>query len=443
MCIVCATDLSEHALPGEIAAAALSARFRSSVFWLAHVVSESVAEIDEGAARALKTIAEKRMEKKAALLQRRTESPVRWAVVGDRSAEMRSISEALMDFAEKQQASLLVVASQGHGASPLRRVGGTSERLAQLARVPVLVVRDAGPFEAWSEGRRPLRILLAIDRTTSSEPAVQWVKSLRLAGPCDVTVSHVYYPDRTARLYGLHGFSFTQADPTIERLIARDLEQQIGTLPGSGKLTYKPKLGAGRLGDHVLEVAESDAADLVVVGTHHKHWLARFSSVSSVVLHFGHASVTCVPTPPRAFAPSAELPKLERILVATDFSAPSNQAVAYGYAMAAERHGEVHLLHVVQSLDEGRETAEDGAIIAELRRLVPKLGDGPVTRTEVVHDEDVVRAICTTAERIGADAICLGSHGRSGIKRAVLGSVAEGVMRGSSKPVLIVRPPPP
>jgi nucleotide-binding universal stress UspA family protein len=436
--------LSEHALPGEIAAAALSARLGSPVLWLVHVVSDSLTAIDGGAARALKERAEKRLEEKAASLQQRTAAPVRSAILSDvASGDVQSVGEALMAFAEKQQASVLVMASQGHGASPLRRVGGTSERAAQLARVPVLVVRETDPFEAWRVGLRPLRVLLGIDRTASSEPAIRWVKSLRLAGPCDLTVTHVYYPDEKARLYGLHRFRFTEADPTVEQWIARDLERQVGTMPGSGKLVYKPKLGAGRLGDHVLEVAEEDAVDLIVVGTHGKHWLARLASVSSVVLHFGHASVACIPSPSGAPAVPDELPRLERVLIATDFSAPSNQAVAYGYTLASQRGGEVHLLHVVRSGDDGREDLEDVDIVAELRRLVPKLAEGLVTRTEVIREEDVAGAICAAAERVGADAICLGAHGRSGVKRAVLGSVAEAVMQRSSRPVLIVRPPPP
>jgi nucleotide-binding universal stress UspA family protein len=60
-----------------------------------------------------------------------------------------------------------------------------------------------------------------------------------------------------------------------------------------------------------------------------------------------------------------------------------------------------------------------------------------------VRAKDTARAIHETAERLGADVICLASHGRSGIARAALGSVAEEVMRNSRRPVLVVRPLPP
>jgi nucleotide-binding universal stress UspA family protein len=49
------------------------------------------------------------------------------------------------------------------------------------------------------------------------------------------------------------------------------------------------------MGDHLLEFAESEKADLIVVGTHQRRGLRRLGSVSSVVLHFGHTSVACIP----------------------------------------------------------------------------------------------------------------------------------------------------
>ena len=52
-----------------------------------------------------------------------------------------------------------------------------------------------------------------------------------------------------------------------------------------------------------------------------------------------------------------------------------------------------------------------------------------------------VAELLKCAERNDADLIVIGSHGRSGLSRLIMGSVAEGVMRGASCPVLIVKPP--
>ncbi|HXU83781.1 MAG TPA: universal stress protein, partial [Polyangia bacterium] len=61
-----------------------------------------------------------------------------------------------------------------------------------------------------------------------------------------------------------------------------------------------------------------------------------------------------------------------------------------------------------------------------------------VTRPSVIEGLRAPEAIVQAAERLGVDLIVMASHGRSGLKRALLGSVAEEVARRSPKPVLIV-----
>jgi len=59
----------------------------------------------------------------------------------------------------------------------------------------------------------------------------------------------------------------------------------------------------------------------------------------------------------------------------------------------------------------------------------------------VVESDDAGRAICQAAERLGTAAICLGTHGRSGLSKAVLGSVAESVLHMTRRPLLLARAP--
>jgi len=256
-----------------------------------------------------------------------------------------------------------------------------------------------------------------------------------------VIAAHVYYWGESAARYGRtsHG-SLVEADRQIEELLTRDLAAHVGELGGEGTLTFRPKIGIGRLGDHLLEVADAERVDLVVVGTHRLRGLRRLASVSSVVLHFSNASVACVPA---GGVPIQEEPQpIRRVLIPTDLSATSNQAILAGYGLLSDRGGEVHLIHVVvPDRIHASSPERDAAIIAELRGLVPKWAakKGIVTRTEVVHRTDVAHAIDEGAARAGADIVCMGSHGRSGIGRVVLGSVAEQVVRDSAQPVLIVR----
>ncbi|MER3460845.1 MAG: hypothetical protein C4303_06950 [candidate division GAL15 bacterium] len=59
-------------------------------------------------------------------------------------------------------------------------------------------------------------------------------------------------------------------------------------------------------------------------------------------------------------------------------------------------------------------------------------------RVEVVPDGFVAHAILDAAERFGADLIVMGTHGRTGLQRVLLGSVAEAVLRRSRVPVMVV-----
>jgi nucleotide-binding universal stress UspA family protein len=67
---------------------------------------------------------------------------------------------------------------------------------------------------------------------------------------------------------------------------------------------------------------------------------------------------------------------------------------------------------------------------------------GVKIKTKLI-DAPAVSGICEYARRMRADTIVVGSHGRSGLPRLLLGSVAEGLMRHSSVPVLVVRAPAP
>ena len=82
---------------------------------------------------------------------------------------------------------------------------------------------------------------------------------------------------------------------------------------------------------------------------------------------------------------------------------------------------------------------------SRLRALVPPEVEaaGIMTNVSVIEARFAAEGILAAAERLDVDLIAVASHGRSGIKRAVLGSVAEEVSRRSARPVLIVRSQPP
>ncbi len=135
------------------------------------------------------------------------------------------------------------------------------------------------------------------------------------------------------------------------------------------------------------------------------------------------------------------------ILVPTDFSRPSEQALTYARSLAQRFGASLHLLHVVNRplLAEGlaaeafmNESAALGADMVEVaQQRLHKLAPGAAS-TDVVFGY-AAKSIVEHASRLGADLIVMGSHGRTGIAHVLLGSVAEAVVRTAPCPVLTVR----
>jgi len=141
--------------------------------------------------------------------------------------------------------------------------------------------------------------------------------------------------------------------------------------------------------------------------------------------------------------------RYERILVPTDGSEETRQAVEHAIDLAAEHDATVHALYVVNSasfsglpMESSWESVaammneEGAAALDDVEQLGVEHGV-PVERALV--DGSPSREIVRYAEDEGCDLVVMGTHGRGGIDRLLLGSVTEKVVRSSSVPVLTVR----
>lgn len=452
MAIICATDFSEYARHAEDAAAALAGRWGLPL-WLLHVQEPEVEVMTHAAQAQVSAMLKDRLSGIANRLQPLVGAkPIELAVERGRPAAV------VKAFARSHGGTLLVVGSAGHGYQPLARLGGTSERVASQAELPVLVVREGDTFKEWAAGR-PFRVLLGLDEGVASASALRLVTRLREAGPLDVVVGRVYYASDAHHHYGVAGPQpqYTDPDRAVEPLIERDLKRLVPSLPGSGEVLYRAKLGVGRVADHLLELAEAERCSLVVVGMRRHAGVARMWSVSSAALHQARMAVAVVPDDGLGAGNLAPRPRLRRVLVPTDFSELGNAAVPWAYAVV-ERGGEVVLAHVTPGEGVADQLAGlyspalpvphasprvEAEVAARLRALTPQAAGerGVLTRTEVVRANDPAKAVLVLSEQLGVDAIVISSHGRSGLTRVVRGSVAEVILRGATRPVLVVRGP--
>lgn len=139
----------------------------------------------------------------------------------------------------------------------------------------------------------------------------------------------------------------------------------------------------------------------------------------------------------------------KNILVATDFSEPSRSALEYGKALARSHGAVLHVLHVIERIPTYY-GSEMGLAVANIeqsiedtavRELDSAIGTDDVAltvRRSAVRAANVVAGINDYAGAHAVDLIVVGTHGRGGVSRFLMGSVADRIVRSAPSPVLTV-----
>jgi nucleotide-binding universal stress UspA family protein len=442
--IVCATDLSASARAATAVASWLARRFQDSLLLL-HVIEPIPAVPDVLAMRAewlveMRAAAEAELEKVAHELRSEGVRVEVRVVVGE-------VAALILQHAQEGEARFITIGTHGRKGAARLFLGSVAERVSADARCPVIVTREAAaPATHWP-ATRPLNLAVATDGSSLGQAALDWVGELRRTIACDVTVVRIYSPAREAARYGLDDpWVGRQGNPEVAALVERDTRRALRALPGPGAARIRLVAALTDPADELaieLTLLQPDAV-VIGVGQHRPTWP---DLPMSAVLRSAPVPVICVGH--RAQSATA-IPEVRSVLVPTDFSEPSSRALSMAYALLRPRGGRVELCTVHE-----RGPAVEGADLrlalplddqhrdqleARLRAMAAADAEatGIVTRPSVIEGRRAPEAIVRAAERLGVDLIVMASHGRSGLQRALLGSVAEEVARQSPKPVLIV-----
>lgn len=212
--------------------------------------------------------------------------------------------------------------------------------------------------------------------------------------------------------------------------------------------------GAGRrVADHIADQAKRWKADAIVMGTHGRRGLSRvlMGSDAELVLRESTSPVMLVHAAKGKNAGAV----FKRIMVPLDGSTTSRSGLAEAITIARGQNARLHLVHVVDrsvvanihnsgiardavigNLDEfGQAVLEQGVKAAKAKGVTCDTAMIPSSGSRVADK------ITAEAARWRADLLVIGTHGRSGIKRAIMGSDAELVVRGCTVPVLLVHGP--
>jgi nucleotide-binding universal stress UspA family protein len=212
-------------------------------------------------------------------------------------------------------------------------------------------------------------------------------------------------------------------------------------LPGS---TVLPATVA----DSVLDRARTGKADLIVMTTHGRGPLSNFGvgSVADELIRRAGLPILLVRSSQKAPEIVPE-PVLDNILIPLDGSAMAEQVLEPALDLALLMEARCTLLEVIEtrsSPDESgvRDSPEKTKAEAYLVRVAARVNEqGVQVHTRVVVAHHAVEAILEEARAQGSNVIAMATHGRGGLKRLLLGSVADKVIRGASIPVLVLRSP--
>lgn len=255
-------------------------------------------------------------------------------------------------------------------------------------------------------------------------------------------------------VYAYAGYPFA----TLAQDLMKSAEEQLEKLklPEEAKgVTVKRFVLSGSAGHEISDHARRHGADLIVMATHGRGAVARFflGSIADKVLHSAPCPVLVLRKPKESAEAHAKAAKkknqpVTKILVPTDFSPTAALALKRAIALTEDYDAELVVLHVIDdSLISTHVQAERDLILkqlqqhalSEMKAMLPKELVDNFHTIGAVKRGSPAKVIPAFAASHDCDMIVMGSHGRTGLGRVLLGSVADAVVRHADCPVFIER----
>lgn len=302
-------------------------------------------------------------------------------------------------------------------------------------------------------------ILVPLDGSEFGDYAVPTARAIAERAGAALHLALVHVPVYSAYVEGtaIIDPELDQASRANDHAYLQAVQQR---LSADGGPTTTVTVLDGPVAETLAGYATQINADLVVMTTHGRGGLARFwlgsvadglvrhSTVPVLLIRPDDASTAAAQTQPRA---------IKRMLVALDGSPLAEDMLASAMALGSVFDVDYTFIQVVDAIvvtsspmmmDHGqREYAVLRQREAQARRYLetvaaPLRAEGYRIATEALVDPQPALAILRAARAQGSDVIALATHGYGGARRLLLGSVADKVLRGADRPVLVYRPQP-
>ncbi|MDG5760216.1 ferredoxin Fer [Natronococcus sp. A-GB1] len=273
-------------------------------------------------------------------------------------------------------------------------------------------------------------ILVPTDGSPVAEDAGTY--AIRLAERFDAALHAVSVLERG--LVG--GDDEDEGEQAVDQLVDRAQDRGL-------EVTRELREGDGDVHEEILSSADERDADLIAMGTTGRGGLGRFllGSVAEQTLRESPVPVATV------HEETSLEDEFERVLVPTDGSHSAATALEHAVDLAVETGARLHVVHVSDEGDvDGTETidlsSDDELGLEPVDDALERLRESPLETVDVsVPDGRVDQEILSVAATHDADCVVMGTHGETGLRRYLLGSSTERVVRFAGVPVIGVSAP--
>lgn len=278
------------------------------------------------------------------------------------------------------------------------------------------------------------KILVAVDGSESSRNALLQAFRFAVDEKCWITVTSVVPPyDGEIEIIGVKDIRSALRKPCEEALAdARRFAEQERAL-------IKTVCEEGEAHERIVDLADAENCDLIIMGRRGLRPVERLlvGRVTARVIGHSQRDILVVPDGTKV--------GWETIVMATDGSRFSQAAADRAISFAKSYGGKLKVLSVVdvpaEFYGEAPQAVED--LVRKAKQFVARVREqaeaSGVEAETFVGEAEAHQAVNNLAQEQKADMIVIGSHGRTGLRRMLMGSVAEKVIGFAACPVLVVK----
>ena len=295
------------------------------------------------------------------------------------------------------------------------------------------------------------RILVPLDGSEIAQIALPYAEKLVKTLGSQLILIYVNESDED-RYHHMHQFYLQQMAEAVKRDAERFEDRQ-----GVGTIKVESVMMAGDPAEEIVEYAHKQDVGLIIMSTHGRSGIKRWAmgSVADKVLRAAKQPIALIRAKVARPDMFGERNILSKILVALDGSKESEAVIPYIEELASKLQADVILLQVIapdyhiyaaggpeygvyaeQQIESMKKFARD-----YLEEIVSRLKQSEVTAKAEIVLGTAAETIINYADQTNASLVALTTHGRSGVSRWAIGSVAERVLRAGNTPLLLVRSP--